>query len=121
EYGSGGGAAMNRRDFLRLSAGGSLLPLGATAWAASAEGGPRRLIVIFLRGAVDGLNVVVPHAERAYYEVRPTIAIGRPATDQGALPLNDGFGLHPSLARLLPLWNARKLALVHAAGSPDKT
>src|SRR4029077_13928313 len=112
---------MNRRDFLRLSAGTSLLPFGATAWAATADGGPKRLIVIFLRGAVDGLNVVVPYAEETYHEVRPTIAIGRPGTDQGALPLNNGFGLHPALVRLMPLWNEGKLAFVHAAGSPDAT
>jgi uncharacterized protein (DUF1501 family) len=55
---------MNRRDFLRLSAGTTLLPFGPAAWAATAEGGPKRLIVIFLRGAVDGLNVVVPYAEQ---------------------------------------------------------
>ncbi len=112
---------MNRRDFLRLSAGTTLLPFGHAAWAATAEGGPKRLIIIFLRGAIDGLNVVVPYAERTYHEVRPTIAIGRPGTDQGALPLDDRFGLHPALVGLLPLWNDRKLAFVHAAGSPDAT
>ena len=112
---------MSRRDFLRLSAGTALLPLGGAAWAATAEGGPKRLIVIFLRGAVDGLNVVVPYAERAYYDARPTIAIGHPGTDQGALPLDGRFGLHPALAGLLPLWNDKKLAFVHAAGSPDAT
>ena len=53
---------MNRRDFLRLSAGTTLLRFGPAAWAATADGGPKRLIVIFLRGAVDGLNVVVPYA-----------------------------------------------------------
>jgi uncharacterized protein (DUF1501 family) len=115
------GAAMNRRDFLGLSAGMSLLPFGPAAWAATADGGPTRLIVIFLRGAVDGLNVVVPHAERTYYEVRPTIAIGGPGTDLGALPLDGRFGLHPALAGLLPLWNDGKLAFVHAAGSPNAT
>ena len=112
---------MNRRDFLRLSAGPALLSFGPAAWAATAEGGPKRLVVIFLRGAVDGLNVVVPYAERTYYEVRPTIAIGGPGTDLGALPLDDRFGLHPALAALLPLWNDRKLAFVHAAGSPNAT
>jgi uncharacterized protein (DUF1501 family) len=112
---------MNRRDFLRLSAGAPLLPLGTGAWAATAEGGTRRLIVVLLRGAVDGLNVVVPCAERAYYDARPTIAIGRPGTDQGALPLDGHFGLHPALAGLLPLWNDKKLAFVHAAGSPAAT
>jgi len=115
------GAAMNRRDFLGLSAGMSLLPFGPAAWAATADGGPTRLIVIFLRGAVDGLNVVVPHAERTYYEVRPTIAIGGPGTDLGTLPLDGRFGLHPALAGLLPLWNDGKLAFVHAAGSPNAT
>src|SRR5262249_45895412 len=110
-----------RRDFLRLSAGAALLPLGGGAWAAAAEGGSPRLIVILLRGAVDGLNVVVPCFEPAYYEARPTIAIGRPGPTDGALPLDGRFGLHPSLAGLLPLWGERKLAFVHAAGSPDPT
>jgi uncharacterized protein (DUF1501 family) len=112
---------MNRRDFFRLSAGMTLLPFGSATWAMTADGGPKRLIVIFLRGAVDGLNVVVPYAERAYHEVRPTIAIGAPGTDQGALPLDDRFGLHPALVGLMPLWNEGKLAFVHAAGSPDAT
>jgi uncharacterized protein (DUF1501 family) len=110
---------MNRRSFLRLSAGAVLLAPGVASSAA--EGGPKRLVVILLRGAVDGLNVVIPHGERGYYESRPTIAIGPPGTDQGALPLDSHFGLHPALAALLPLWNDRKLAFVHAAGSPDAT
>ena len=79
-------AMMKRREFFALSAGTALLPLNFASWAA--EDRPRRLIVIMLRGAVDGLNVVVPHGERAYYEARPTIAIGHPGTDQGALPLD---------------------------------
>ena len=112
---------MNRRDFLRLSAGTTLLPLSPASWAVASEGGPKRLVVVMLRGAIDGLNVVVPYAERSYYEVRPTIAIGGPGTDLGALPLDDRFGLHPALAELAPLWNDRKLAFVHAAGSPDST
>jgi len=111
---------MRRRDFIRLSAGASLLPGGAAAWASAAEG-PKRLIVVLLRGAVDGLNVVVPYGESAYYEARPTIAIDRPGTDQGALALDGYFGLHPALAGLHPLWNDKKLAFVHAAGSPDPT
>jgi uncharacterized protein (DUF1501 family) len=110
---------MRRRDFLRLSGGTVLLPVSSKAWAA--EDRPRRLIVILLRGAVDGLNVVAPYGERAYYDFRPTIAIGRPGTDQGALPLDGRFGLHPALAGLLPLWDEKKLAFVHAAGSPDPT
>ena len=112
---------MNRREFLTLSAGAALLPLGGGAWAAVAEGGPKRLIVILLRGAVDGLNVVVPCAEPAYYEARPTLAIGRPGAKDGALPLDGRFALHPSLAALLPLWGDRKLAFIHAAGMSDPT
>jgi uncharacterized protein (DUF1501 family) len=112
---------MNRRDFLRLSAAPVLLPVGRSAWAATAEGGPKRLVVIFLRGAIDGINVVVPYDEKAYYDVRSTIAIGRPGTDGGALPLDGRFGLHPALLSLLPLWSNKTLAFIHAAGSPDPT
>jgi len=87
---------MDGRDLLKLSAGAALLPLGGEAWAAAPGGGSQRLIVIVLRGAVDGLNVVIPCSEQAYYEVRPTIAIGRPGTNDGALPLDGRFGLHPA-------------------------
>src|ERR1700730_17617317 len=111
---------MNRRGFLRLSAGAALLMPGAAVRAADG-GATKRLVVIFLRGAADGLNVVVPYGEQRYYESRPTIAIGRPGTDQGVLPLDGHYGLHPALASLLPLWNDKKLAFVHAAGSPDAT
>ena len=112
---------MNRRDFFRLSAAPVLLPVGRSAWAALAGGGPKRLVVIFLRGAIDGINVVIPYDEKAYYDVRPTIAIGRPGTDGGVLPLDSHFGLHPALVRLIPLWTDKALAFVHAAGSPDPT
>ncbi len=77
----------------------------------------KRLIVIFQRGAADGLNIVVPHGENAYYGMRPTIAIPR----QSVVDLDGFFGLHPSLASLKPLWEQRHLAIVHAAGSPDST
>jgi uncharacterized protein (DUF1501 family) len=113
--------AMRRRDFLGLSAGASLLALGGTAWAASTDAGPKRLVIVLLRGAVDGLNVVVPYGEEAYYAARPTIAIGRPGTENGVLALDEHFGLHPALSGLLPLWQAKRLAFVHAAGSPDPT
>jgi uncharacterized protein (DUF1501 family) len=112
---------MNRRGFLRLSAGAALLMPSAAVRAADNDGSRKRLIVILLRGAVDGLNVVVPYNDPHYYESRPTIAIGRPGTDQGVLPLDGQFGLHPALASLLPLWNDKTLAFVHAAGSPDAT
>lgn len=112
---------MRRRDLFGLSAA-ALLPLGGGAWAAPAAGGPKRLVVVMLRGAVDGLNVVVPYGEDAYYAGRPTIAIAKPGAAEGlALPLDGHFALHPALAALLPLWQAKQLAFVHAAGSPDPT
>jgi len=77
----------------------------------------KRLVVIFQRGAADGLNIVVPHGERAYYQMRPSINIPR----QQVIDLNGFFGLHPSLAPLKPLWDQKHLAIVHAAGSPDET
>jgi uncharacterized protein (DUF1501 family) len=79
------------------------------------------LITIFQRGAVDGLNMVVPFGEREYYASRPSIAIPRPNDAQGAVDLDGFFGLHPRLAPLKALWDARQLAIVHASGSPDGT
>ena len=77
----------------------------------------RRLVVIFQRGAADGLNIVAPHGESQYYAMRPSINIPRKAV----LDLDGFFGLHPSLAPFQPLWQQRHLAIVHAAGSPDPT
>src|SRR6202521_4027694 len=77
----------------------------------------KRLVVIFQRGAADGLNIIVPHAEQAYYAMRPSINIPRNAV----IDLDGFFGLHPSLSAFQPLWNERQLAIVHAAGSPDPT
>src|SRR3954452_518842 len=69
------------------------------------------LIAIFQRGAVDGLNVVVPHGEPAYYQLRPTIAIPRPdGTAQAAIDLDGRFGLNPALRSLKPLWDKQQLA-----------
>ncbi|HYU12175.1 MAG TPA: DUF1501 domain-containing protein [Stellaceae bacterium] len=111
---------MRRREFLALSTGAALCPLGARAWADADAKGPKRLVVILLRGAVDGLNTVIPYGEETYYAARPTIAIGRPGTADGAaLALDEHFALHPALAALMPLWEAKQLAFVHAAGSPD--
>jgi uncharacterized protein (DUF1501 family) len=117
---------MNRRDFLQALALGTsgLIPIGQSAWAAAGSdtpGNQRKLIVILLRGAVDGLNVVVPYADANYYRLRPTIAISRPGQDNGAIDLDGYFGLHPALASLSNLWQQRRLAFVHAAGSPDPT
>jgi uncharacterized protein (DUF1501 family) len=80
------------------------------------------LITVFQRGAVDGLNMVVPHGEAAYYSLRPSIAIPRPdGTDQTAIDLDGHFGLHPGLRALKPLWDKKQLAIVDAVGSPDPT
>lgn len=117
---------VSRREFMHraaiLSAAGIVL-LSPHAWAAGASAADHkgRLVVVFLRGAVDGLNVVVPHAEPAYYDARPTIAIGRLNSEGGVRDLDGFFGLHPALAPLLPLWNERTLAFVHACGSSDPT
>jgi uncharacterized protein (DUF1501 family) len=83
----------------------------------------KQLVVLFQRGAADGLNIVVPFAEPNYYRMRPTIAIPEPkrgAADT-VVDLNGFFGLHPGLAPLAPLFQNNQLAIVHAAGSPDPT
>jgi uncharacterized protein (DUF1501 family) len=89
------------------------------------NGRKKVLVAIFQRGAADGLNIVVPHGERRYYDLRPTIAIPRPSANIAAadsvVDLDGFFGLHPALAPLVPLWQKRQLAIVHAAGSPDPT
>ena len=86
-------------------------------------GGRRKtLIAIFQRGAVDGLNMVVPYGERAYYDLRPSIAIPKPkGGEAAALDLDGFFGLHPALAPFKPLWDSKQLAIVNASGSPDNT
>ncbi len=118
---------MKRRDFLIQSgifSASMLATVGTHSWVAkSATPKPnqKRLIVIFLRGAVDGLNVVVPYFDKAYYEARPRIAIPQPDKEGGVLNLDGRFGLHPALNSLMPLWNQKNLAFVHASGSPDGT
>jgi uncharacterized protein (DUF1501 family) len=127
----------SRRFFLKRG-GVALASIGLAAGAPSflwraveaAEGltvrptGRRKtLIAIFQRGAVDGLSMVVPYGEGGrYYDVRPQIAIARPgAGAEAAINLDGFFGLHPSLSPLKSLWDERRLAVVHAAGSPDNT
>lgn len=79
------------------------------------------LVCCFLRGAADGLNLLVPHADAEYYRLRPTIAVPRPGEKNGAVDLDGRFGLHPKLAPLKDAYDAGQLALVHAAGSPHPT
>ena len=116
---------MNRRVFLRNGTL-ALVSLGFApafiAEAAAASQARRKILVaVFQRGAVDGLNMVVPFGDRAYYQSRPSIAIARPGTPQGAIDLDGFFGLHPRMAPLAPLFTRGQMAVVHAAGSHDET
>src|SRR6476646_5028161 len=127
---------MNRRFFLKsgsialASIGMSLSAPGFLQRAVMAHernaitGGKRKtLIAIFQRGAVDGLNVVVPFGESSYYDARPAIAIPKPQAGnaEAAINLDGFFGLHPSLSAFKPLWDSKRLAIIHASGSPDNT
>lgn len=123
---------MNRRYFIK-SGSIALASFGVMssapsflkrALAQTAAAGARRktLIAIFQRGAVDGLNVVVPYGEHSYYDLRPSIAVPKPdGGAEAAINLDGFFGLHPSLAPFKPLWDSKRLAIVHASGSPDNT
>ncbi len=126
---------MRRRHVLQmLSMAGAagLMPVGRSAWAAlpsdaavdaavGANATRRKMVVVFLRGAVDGLSVVAPYAEADYARYRPTIALPTPNQADGLLDLDGHFGLHPALAPLMPMWSGGRLAFVHASGSPDPT
>ena len=111
----------SRRGFLRgsLAVGGAAAltvahgsTLVQTAYAAAPA--PRVLVVLSMRGAADGLSLVVPHADPVYYQARPSINV-----PSDRLLAKDGmFGLHPSLAPLLPLWTGGKIAAIHATGLP---
>jgi uncharacterized protein (DUF1501 family) len=92
------------------------------AVAQTVGNGKRRktLVVLFQRGAADGLSLVAPIAEPRYFAVRPSLALAAKG-DGAALPLDGFFGLHPALSPLLPLWDEGQLALLHAVGSPDPT
>jgi uncharacterized protein (DUF1501 family) len=117
---------MDRRAFLQALSWGGTASLVSTcnAWALvspSHAASTRRLIVVFMRGAVDGLSLVVPYNETNYYRQRSTIAIGKPGSANGTIDLDGQFGLHPALAPLIRFWKEGSLAFVHAAGSPDPT
>jgi uncharacterized protein (DUF1501 family) len=112
-----------RRFFLH---NGALALAGTTAipsflirsvLAQTAAAPNRRLVVIFQRGAADGLNIVVPYREKNYYSMRPSISVPQ----NQVVDLDGFFGLHPSLASFKPLYDQGHLAAVHAVGSPDMT
>ena len=116
---------MQRRVFLKngslalLSLGFAPRFLGETVLAARAR--RKVLVTVFQRGAVDGLNMVVPHGEEWYYKARPSIAVARPGQELGAVDLDGFFGVHPRMAPLAELFRRKELAIVHACGSPDPT
>lgn len=124
---------MDRRYFLKASGIGlasfgfmAAAPefLHQFAKAADVKGGygkKKVLVTIFQRGAVDGLNMIVPHGDSSYYDLRRTIAIPSPGKTDGAINLDGHFGLHPSMKTLEAFWKSKQLAVIHASGSPDNT
>ena len=117
---------IDRRTILRAGLCAAAAPtfLGRVAFAAPES--KKVLVLVMLRGAIDGLSVVAPYAEEAYYAARPTIAIARP--DQQTKPqperliaLDDRFALHPAMSPLLSAFTDKRMAFVHAAGSPAAT
>ncbi len=120
----------NRRELLKRT---GILAIGTLAWpvwmprvALAPQDADTRgdvLVCIFMRGAADGLNLVVPHGDKDYYGSRDTIALAQPnaGDPQAAIDLDGFFGLHPNLAPLKDIYAAGALAIVHAAGSPDPT
>src|SRR5690348_3457784 len=120
---------LTRRFFLRGSAiamaGMGAAPMWLARAAAAESRKNKTLVAIFLRGAADGLNIVVPFGEKRYAELRPTIGIQPPSggtnTFNSAIDLDGRFGLHPQLQPLKSLWDKDTLAIVEATGSPDPT
>ena len=117
--------AISRRVFIK---GGGIAMLGMSTLPAFLQraiastpdgGGKKKLVVLFQRGAADGLNIVVPFAEPNYYRLRPTIAIPAPSRggEQCAIDLDGFFGQAPSLGPLADLFHQNQVAIVHAAGS----
>ncbi|MEX2272537.1 MAG: DUF1501 domain-containing protein [Vicinamibacterales bacterium] len=114
-----------RRVFLRDGGcaviGLSMVPgfLVRTLQAASPTNRLKTLVVIFQRGGADGLNIVVPFGDSAYYDYRPTIGVAAPGKGGGALDLDGQFGLNPALQPLLPLYKKGQFGIINAVGSPD--
>ena len=80
------------------------------------------MVVVFLRGAYDGMSALVPHGDADYYRLRPNIAIPAPdGSAQTTVKLDASFGLHPAMSALLPLWQQGVLGVIPCAGSPDPT
>jgi len=119
---------LRRRDLLRAGGAGILAlslpwPAETLRRAFAAEGKTPAMVIVFLRGGADALNVIVPHGESAYYDLRPTIAIPPKDTDEtrGVIELDKTFGLHPALSALHPYWESKQLAGIVNVGSPHPT
>ncbi len=116
---------MDRRIFLK-NGSMAMLALGfapgfVVKSLKAARARQKTLVTIFQRGAVDGLNMIVPYGEEWYYKVRPSIGVARPGQAAGAVDLDGFFGIHPSMSPLADLFKRNELAVVHACGSPDPT
>ena len=107
---------LDRRILIQAAAGAFALGAAAPRFSFAATAGDRRLIVIILRGAMDGLAAVPPYGDADYGRVRGTLALSK---GQGGIAELDGsFGLHPALGTLKALWDQKELAVVHAVASP---
>src|ERR1700744_158958 len=104
---------MRRRDFLQMTAGAAVLGMSGRVWAAAPETKVRTLVV-FLRGAYDAANVVIPVGSDFYYQSRPTIAVPKPGSGpNAALTLDADWGLHPALKdTIYPLWQKGQAVFV---------
>jgi uncharacterized protein (DUF1501 family) len=115
-------AALSRRHWLQALAGAGAAWASPALWAQNSKASDGRLVVVFLRGAYDGLSALVPHGDKNYYALRPTVALPLPdGSAQTTLALDATFGLHPALAPLMPLWKEGVLGVIPAAGNPDAT
>jgi uncharacterized protein (DUF1501 family) len=112
----------SRREVILQSISMGAFALSGVQANANENNQSGRLVLVFLRGAYDGLSMLVPHGDPHYALLRPTIGIAKPdGTPKTALKLDDTFGLHPACAALLPLWQQGVLAAIPCAGSPDTT
>jgi uncharacterized protein (DUF1501 family) len=123
---------MDRRYFLKssgiglasfgfMAAAPEFLHQFASAQSKNGYGKKKVLVTIFQRGAVDGLNMIVPHGDSEYYDLRRQIAVAQPGKADGAIDLDGHFGLHPMMKPLEAFWKSKQLAVIHASGSPDNT
>ena len=110
---------MRRRDGLRWGLGLAAAAASWRVWATPpAAQAPPRLLLVFLRGAYDSLNTLVPHADAFYAEARPNMAVPGPGQANGCMPLDGRWGLHPALADTLgPMWARNELLMVPFAGT----